>query len=185
MINIKTLENLIIEIEHGKNYLAKALARHDGNFASERLAIAYGKMLEAKELLVCYHFNESCYDSYWESNIPSSAFIEDDTYSLHDNEVSVDKKLDPYIHVKFLRLGTKELSSKLSTLIKDHSRDENMHFIKSSLISLQIAYIWLREELLWLKSKNPAKHSSPATKEELEAAITNEKIEKRLTKKQK
>jgi len=184
-MEIQKIKNLIIEIEHGKTYLVNACSNNHGKFASERLAIAYGKMLEAKELLVCYLFDNSCYDSYWESNIPSSPYIEDDDYEVHVNEVIVNKKHDPYIHVKFLRLGTKELSSKLKQIIQDERSDPGLHFIKASLISLQIAYIWLREELLWMKSKNPAKHGTPATKEELEAASTDQIIEKRLTKKEK
>jgi len=182
---IETIRDLIFEIDHGKTYLVKSMARKDGNFASEKLAIAYGKMLEAKELLVSYLFGSTCYDSYWESNIPSSAYIEDDEYSVHDNEVSVDKKLDPYIHIKFLRLGTKELASKLK-IIYDGCKDEKEAvFMRGALISLQIAYIWLREELLALKSKNPKKHSSPATKQELEAASTDKIIEERLIHKNK
>ncbi len=179
---LDSVKNIAFEIDHGMQYLSKALGS-SSKFNSEYLAIAYGKMLEAKELLVSYIFLNDHYDGYWESNIPSSLYIEDDLFSCLEEEINVDKKLEAYVHVKFLRLGSKELCSKLKEIISDRQKDDNVYILQNSFVCLQIAYIWLREELLVIKAKNPKKHSSPSTPSEREVYDTGKIIEKRTKKK--
>lgn len=181
-MRLDPIKNIALEIDHGMQYLSIALGQNS-KFNSEYLAIAYGKMLEAKELLVSYSFSYSHHDGYWESNIPSSPHVEDDLFCCSKDEINVDNKLEPYIHIKFLRLGSKELCSKLKQIISDNPKDDNLLLLQNSFICLQIAYIWLREELLVLKSKNPKRHSSPSTQSEREVYDTDKIVEKRLKKK--
>jgi len=173
------LTDIKLEIDYGMQYLLKACTEKDG-LLPNNLATAYERMFEAKELIGSYIMKVSRYNDYWESDNSGSLHIESSLDTNDPDDVNIYARYDKVKHIKFMREGTKSIRCKLQAITNKPLEADAGHFITGAVISLEIAYIWLRQELLLIKEKAPERHSKPSTKEEIEVSRTEELINKRL-----
>lgn len=178
---IKTIDDMSMEVDYGMQYMMKSL--HNGqSFNSEYLSIAYSKMFECRELLISWLDFTDDFRRYADSDDPSNDYVEPRDAVVDPEFVNVEKGKEKHIHLKYLRKGTSEISKKLIDLVLEHNSVENVHLLQASSVSLEKAYIWLREELLLLKNKYPKTHSTQPTKESRVVSKVDEIIENRTKK---
>ena len=181
---VDRINDISLEVDYGMQYMIGSL--HDGRtFHSEYMSIAYGKMFECRELLSSWVDITSGSRRYPHSDDPTNDYVEPRDVIVDPEFVSIDKGVEKHIHLKYLRNGTSELSRKLTELIREANMVEDVHLLHSAGSSLEIAYIWLREELIELKRKYPNVHSKLPTKESSGANKVDKIIEDRVKKSKK